>query len=90
MTAYTSAMATRERTIRLPQTSYELLQQEASRRGIEPDALADELLRFDLGAGTGDLQGALAGLAELRTRLPNIDGVALAREARSELEHRGA
>jgi len=83
-------MATRERTIRLPQTSYDLLQQEASRRGIEPDALADELLRTDLGASAGDLQSALAGLAELRTRLPNIDGVALAREARTELGHRGA
>ncbi len=74
----------------MPQTSYDLLQQEASRRGIEPDALADELLRTDLGASAGDLQSALAGLAELRTRLPNIDGVALAREARTELERRGA
>jgi hypothetical protein len=83
-------MATRARTIRLPKTSYELLQQEANRRGIEPDALADELLRTDLGASTGDLQSALAGLAELRTRLPSIDGLALAREARTELEHRGA
>lgn len=89
MTAYTSAMATRERTIRLPQTSYDLLQQEASRRGVEPNVLADELLLSDLGASTGDMQDALAGLAELRTRLPNIDGVALAREARTELEHRG-
>jgi hypothetical protein len=72
------------------QSSYELLQQEASRRGVEPDALADELLRSDLGASTGDMQRTLAGLAELRTRLPDIDGIALAREARSELEHRGA
>ena len=82
-------MATRERTIRLPQTSYDLLQQEASRRGVEPDALADELLRADLRASTDDMQSALAGLAELRTKLPNIDGAALAREARTELEHRG-
>ena len=56
----------------------------------EPEALAVELLHSDLGASTGDLQSALAGLADLRTRLPNIDGVTLAREARSELEHRGA
>jgi hypothetical protein len=67
-----------------------MLLQEANRRGVEPDALADELVRTDLGASTGDLQGALAGRAELRTRLPNVDGVALAREARTELEHRGA
>jgi hypothetical protein len=39
-------------------------------------------------ASTGDIQSALAGLAELRTRLPNINGVALAREARTELEQR--
>jgi hypothetical protein len=82
-------MATRERTVRLPQASYDLLLQEASRRGVEPDALADELVRTDLGAITGDLEGALAGLAELRTRLPDIDGVTLAREARAELEQRG-
>jgi len=82
-------MAAKKRTIRLPQTSYDLLQQEASRRGVEPDALADEILRPDLGVSISDLQGALAGLAELRTRLPNIDGVTLTREARTELEHRG-
>ncbi len=83
-------MATRERTIRLPQASYDLLLQEANRRGVEPDALADELVRTDLGASTGDLQSALVGLAELRAKLSDIDGVTLARDARTELEHRGA
>jgi hypothetical protein len=82
-------MATRERTVRLPQASYDLLLQEANRRGVEPDALADELVRADLTASAGDLESALAGLAELRTRLPDIDGVMLAREARTELERRG-
>ncbi len=82
-------MATSERTVRLPQASYDLLLREASRRGVEPDALADELVRADLGASAGDLESAITGLAELRTRLPDIDGVALAREARTELEHRG-
>jgi DNA-binding response OmpR family regulator len=82
-------MATREQTIRLPQASYDLLLQEASRRGVEPDALADELVRADLGASTGYIESALAGLAELRRRLPDIDGVVLAREARTELERRG-
>ena len=81
-------MATRERTVRLPQASYDLLLQEANRRGVEPDALADELVRADLRASAGDLKSALAGLAELRTRLPDINGVMLAREARTELEHR--
>jgi hypothetical protein len=36
-------------------------------------------------ASAGDLESALTGLAELRTRLPDIDGVALAREARTNL-----
>jgi hypothetical protein len=82
-------MATREQTICLPQASYDLLLQEACRRGVEPDALADELVRAALGASTGDLESALAGIAELRMRLPDIDGLVLAGEARTELEHRG-
>lgn len=78
-------MATRERTVRLPQASHDLLLQEASRRGVEPDALADELVRADLGASAGDLESALAGLA----RLPNIDGVRHApSSSTAALEHR--
>jgi hypothetical protein len=84
-------MATRARKVRLPAESYELLEREAKRRGVEPDALADELLRADLARpADGDLDTALARLAEFRSRLPDIDGVALAREARSELEQRDA
>jgi hypothetical protein len=41
-------------------------------------------------AAPGHLEAALAGLAELRAGLPEIDGVALAREARRELEERDA
>ena len=88
---YTSYMATRPRNIRLRAESYELLEQEAKRRGMEPDALADELLRAELaGAANGDLDMALARLAEFRSQLPDIDGVALASEARRELEERDA
>jgi hypothetical protein len=55
---------------------------------MEPDALADELLRADLvGAANGDL--AIARLAEFRSRLPDIDAVAIAREARREFKERG-
>lgn len=58
---------------------------------MDPDALADELVRAKLGgAANGDLDSAVAGLAELRGGLPDIDGVALAREARRDLEQRGA
>lgn len=87
---YNSTMATRPRNIRLTPDSYALLEREARRRGTQPDALADELLRADLGGPTDGLDVALAGLAELRERLPEIDGVALARGARRELEDRGA
>ena len=82
-------MATRPRHVRLPAESYELLAQEAKRRGMEPDALADELLRADLAQrANGELDTALARLAELRSQLPDIDGAALAREERRELEER--
>lgn len=76
-------MATPARIVYLPEASYDLLLQEANRRGVAPDALADDLLHTRLKASTGDLQSALAGLAELRTRLPDIDGVTLGREART-------
>jgi hypothetical protein len=81
-------MATR--TIHLPESSYALLSAEAQRRGLDPDALADELVRADLAAGSEqDLEAALTDLAEFRARLPEIDGVVLARDARAQLEQRG-
>jgi hypothetical protein len=81
-------MATR--TIHLPESSYALLSAEAQRRGLDPDALADELVRADLAAASEqDLEAALTDLAEFRARLPEIDGVALARDARAQLEQRG-
>lgn len=84
-------MAAHPRNIRLTQTSYELLMREARRRGVEPDFLADELLRSDLSGGeSGDLDRALSGLAELRNGLPNVDAVALTRAARDDLERRSA
>jgi hypothetical protein len=82
-------MATR--TIHLPESSYALLSAEAQRRGLDPDALADELLRTDLAMSDGqDLDATLQSLAELRARLPEIDGVVLARDARAQLEQRGS
>jgi hypothetical protein len=83
-------MATSDRTIKLPEDSYALLAAEAQRRGIEPDAVVDELVRADLGASrTERLDAALEGLAELREKLPEIDAVVLAGDARAELERRG-
>jgi hypothetical protein len=83
-------MAADPNSIRLRGASYELLPREAKRRGVEPDALADDLLYADLGGKSGDLETALAGLGDLRTTLPEVDGVALAREARIEAERRSA
>ena len=56
-------MATRWRSIRLPEASYNQLAREAKRRGVEPDKLADELLRATLGGTASDRETALAGLA---------------------------
>ncbi len=80
-------MATR--TIHLPESSYALLSAEAQRRGLAPDVLADELVRTDLGVrGEQNLEATLQALAELRVRLPEIDGIVLARDARAQLERR--
>lgn len=84
-------MATEDRTLQLQQDAYDLLVQEAARRGVAPEALADELLRADLGPGSrADIEETLAALAEFRSGLPAIDAVALVREGRAELEARGA
>jgi len=74
-------------TIHLTESSYALLSTEARRRGLAPDALADELVRADLATTQGeqDLDATLQGLAELRTGLPEIDGIVLARDARAHL-----
>jgi hypothetical protein len=78
------------RTIHLPESSYALLTAEAQRRGLDPDALADELVRADLAAhGEQDFEATLKSLAEFRGRLPGIDGIVLARDARAQLEQRG-
>jgi hypothetical protein len=85
--SYNPRMATR--TIHLPESSYALLSAEAQRRGVDPDALADELVRADLAAhGEQDLETTLKSLAEFRARLPEIDGIVLARDARAQLEQR--
>jgi hypothetical protein len=83
-------MTTRPRRIHLSDASYNQLAREAKQRGVEPDELADELLRAELGAAASDLETALTRLAEFRAGLPEIDGLALARHARRDLEHRGA
>lgn len=82
-------MATRFRAIHLQPDAYELLAREAARRGVEPDQLADELVRNDLSADATDgLDAALDALAEFRAGLPPVDAVALVREGRDELEAR--
>ncbi|MGH2899357.1 MAG: hypothetical protein ACRDMZ_11835 [Solirubrobacteraceae bacterium] len=62
---------------------------EAARRGVEPDELAEALLRDDLTPARWDgFDQALSELAGLRGRLPEMDGLSLAREARAELDAR--
>lgn len=84
-------MATSEHIVRLQSDAYELVVREAARRGVEPDELVDEIVRTDLSQlDDTDLETTLSRAAELRSTLPPIDGLALAREARNELEQRGA
>jgi hypothetical protein len=64
-------MATRLRAIELQPDAYDLVVREADRRGVEPDALVDELVRTDLGRqANGDVDAALDALAEFRAGLP--------------------
>lgn len=78
------------RTIELAEEPFELLVRESERRGVAPGALASQLLQANLAGATEDLDRALGGLAALREHLPSIDGLALARAARSELDQRAA
>ena len=82
-------MAVDTHTIRVGQDVYDRLTREAAHRGVEPDALADELLRNDLTVAQPDeLDQILDELAELRKGLPTADAVALIRAGRDELEAR--
>jgi hypothetical protein len=84
-------MVASPRTIELQPDAYDLVVREAERRGVEPDALVDELVRTDLAShANGDLEAALDALAEFRAGLPPIDAVALVREGRDEFAARGA
>lgn len=87
---YTFVMATSARTIELQPDAHALVVREAERRGVEPEAVVDDLVRADLGYRNGDLAAALDALAEFRAELPPIDAVALVRGGRDELEARGA
>lgn len=88
-------MATRDRIIHVTPDAYDRLEREAGRRGVLPDALADELLAAELLAAEltpvqADLDGILADLAKIRGRIRGpVDAVAVVREGREELERRG-
>jgi len=83
-------MATRARTVHVSSDVYDRLVCEAERRGVAPDALADQLMKADLGPVDFDLERALADLAEVRGRLHRggMDAAAVVREGRDELERR--
>ena len=53
---------------------------DAARRGVEPDALVDELVRMALGRRTNrDLDAMLDAVAEFRAGLPQVGAVELVR-----------
>ena len=84
-------MVLRPHTIELASDAFDLVSREAQRRGMSPDQVVEEMIRIDLAAADGgDLDAALRRAADLRSTLPRLDGVALAREARADLEARGA
>jgi hypothetical protein len=83
-------MATRDRVIHLTPDSYARLEREAGLRGVQPDALADELLAAELAPAEFDWDDALSDLAKIRSRVRgDVDAVAVVREGREDLERRG-
>jgi hypothetical protein len=79
-------MATRDRVIHVTPDAYDRLEREAGRRGVQPD----ELLAAELAPASSDLEGILADLADVRSRVRGpVDAVAVVREGRQELEQRG-
>jgi hypothetical protein len=84
-------MALRSHTIELAPDAFDLVSREARRRGVSPGQVVEEIIRTDLAiTDGGNLMAALRRAADLRSTLPHLDGVALAREARADLEARGA
>jgi hypothetical protein len=83
-------MATRDRIIHVTPDTYDRLEREAGRRGVQPDKLADELLAAELAPASSDLEAILVDLADIRGRVRGpVDAVAVVREGREELEQRG-
>jgi hypothetical protein len=83
-------MATRDRVIHVTPDAYDRLAREAGRRGVPPDALADQLLAAELAPVKHDLTVILGDLAEIRGRVRgSVDAVAVVREGREELDCRG-
>ncbi len=86
-----SLMTSRPHTIELKPDAFELVSREAERRGVSTDQVVEEIIRTDLAVVPGgDLDAALRRAATLRSTLPRLDGVVLAREARADLQARGA
>jgi hypothetical protein len=88
-------MAAKPLTVRLDSADYERLEDTAGQLGMRPGTLARVLLHASLtGARTASLGNrarALAALARLRQMaadLPPVDGVAVAAEARRDLDAR--
>ncbi len=83
-------MAARDRVIHVTPDAYDRLAHEAGRRGVPPDALADQLLAAELSPLKADLEAILGDLAEIRSRVRgSVDAVAVVREGREELDRRG-
>jgi hypothetical protein len=84
-------VATESRAIELRPGAYALVKREADRRGVAPEQVVDEMVRADLTKpDVVDLDLVLHRAVALRAKLPPMDGVALARESRADLEVRGA
>jgi hypothetical protein len=88
------AVATRAHIVQLHPETYGELEVEATRRHVEPDELANELVRERLGQVRAQratpMQDALVALDAISARMPEVDAVRLVREGREQLGVRSA
>lgn len=82
-------MTIRERTVRLDEATYGVLEAEARRRDVEPDLLASQLVREHLGETRPDqrqrMDAALDALGAIRAQVTGpVDAAALVRQGRDE------
>jgi len=85
-------MATADHTVHLKPETFQALEAEAERRHVQPDELADDLVRQQLPQVSNrrtQMREALDALREFSKTMPRVDAVQLIRDVREAESDRG-